>query len=162
MAERRTRSGRPSKLTEETKKVLLRGIQAGLPYGLACANAGIHYRTFRNWTKKGEAAKSGEFFQFFQALKRAEAEGALQLIANIRRAGNEGPWQASAWILERRHPEDYGRRVAAGVTGKDGGPVRQEISHWSPEKAAERKRRLKELFATLDAAKAEAAHAKSE
>lgn len=30
-------------------------------------------------------------------------------------------WQAAAWMLERRRPEDFGRRVE--VTGKDGSPL---------------------------------------
>jgi hypothetical protein len=154
--EQRRRPGRPSKLTQETKKRLLQGVQAGLPYGLACSNAGIHYSTLRRWIAKGEEANSGEFREFFDALKRAEAEGAFLHVSNIVRAGNEGHWQASAWMLERRYPEVYGRRVAAEVTGKNDGPVRQEVSHPDPDdKARERERLYKELFAKLDAHRAE-------
>ena len=33
-------------------------------------------------------------------------------------------WRAAAFILERRFPDDYGKR--SEVTGKDGGPVKVE------------------------------------
>lgn len=104
-------------MTEETKGILLQGIQAGLTYELACNAAGISYQTFRNWMKAGAAAKTGHFLEFFEEVKKVEGQGAMRLISLIQRAGNEGHWQAAAWILERRYRESYGRgggSLAAG------------------------------------------------
>lgn len=32
-------------------------------------------------------------------------------------------WQADAWLLERRHYQDFARRTMTEVTGKEGGPM---------------------------------------
>lgn len=41
----------------------------------------------------------------------------------------EGEWQASAWLLERRWPQHFGRvdRHLIGVTGKGGGPLAEDL-----------------------------------
>jgi len=69
------------------------------------------------WIRQGR--KNPEQFPDCAALilrmKRAEAEKIQRNIANIQTAGNEGAWQASAWILERQHPEEFAsdRRIIA-------------------------------------------------
>ncbi len=77
----------------------------------AAAVAGIHQATFYLWKAKGEKAKSGLYFEFYEALKRAESEGERALLARIHKAGQEGAWQANAWILERRHRDKWGRNL---------------------------------------------------
>jgi transposase len=37
-------------------------------------------------------------------------------------------WQAAAWILERRHPDRWGRRERVELTGRDGGPVESRVN----------------------------------
>jgi hypothetical protein len=149
--------GRPSKLSDELKKELLQGIETGLTYELACNRVGITYRTFRNWMRKGEAAKSGELFHFFQEVRAAEARGATALLMLIRRSANEGQWQAAKWILERRYREHYGERGVASVepSGR-GGPIRGNLEV-DDTAARERAKRFEELFRSLDAARAERA-----
>lgn len=102
--------GRPSKLTPETCKAIVDGITIGMPYHAAAQAAGITYETFNNWMNRGKKAKSGRYFQFFQDIKEAESRGIRNNLILITKAAKEGSWQASAWILERRHPEDFGRR----------------------------------------------------
>lgn len=125
--------GRPSKLSEEVKETLVEGIEAGLPYKLACEAAGIGYSTFRDWMKNAEKIAAGEgkgirnqaeLLKFSEDVKRAEAEGAKTLMALIWSAASEGTWQAAAWILERRHKQDFSLRTEHGfVPGADGGEV---------------------------------------
>ena len=45
----------------------------------------------------------GIYFQFLQAIEKAIAKSALVNMAIIQKAAKEGTWQASAWIMERRH-----------------------------------------------------------
>lgn len=126
---------------------LLEGIELGLSYERACNRVGITYRTFRNWMRKGEAAKSGELFHFFQEVRAAEARGAVALLELIRRSANDGQWRAAAWIVERRYREHYGVgsvSVKLGAPGNDDGPIRQEV-----EIADARESSFERLFAEL-------------
>ena len=104
--------GRRTKLTPEVQDRILQAVRAGLRYREAALAAGIDERTFYNWKRRGEEAKSGIYFQFFQSLKEAEARGELALLARIQAASQE-TWQAAAWILERRHRERWGRNNEA-------------------------------------------------
>ncbi len=117
--------GRPSRLTPERSKVLLEGVKMGLTYKLACARSGITFTTFRKWIEKGEQQATGEYRDFLDLLTKAEADGAAQSIAAIKIAAQKD-WRAAAWMLEARHPEEYGRKRLE-VTGKNGGPVEQIV-----------------------------------
>ena len=101
---------RPSKLTPETRDIIIEGIRLGLRYDDAALAAGVSYQTIRNWVKKGEENKSGKYVEFLDALKVAEGEGEKMLVALIQKAARK-QWQAAAWILERRHREKWGRNL---------------------------------------------------
>ncbi len=101
--------GRPSKLTPETQKKLVEAISAGNFYETACTHAGIEYQTFRNWMKAGEQATNGRFFDFFEAITRAEAEAEMRAVEMIRQAMPDD-WRAAVALLERRHPDRWGRK----------------------------------------------------
>lgn len=121
MAKRR-KGGRPSKLTPEVKKRLLDSLRLGNYYEAACAYAGIEYRTFRNWMKKGEEAKSGQFFQFFQEVNRAEMEAEARMVAQWQNHMRHD-WRAVKDFLARRFPDRWARRDKTELTGKNGGPI---------------------------------------
>jgi len=95
--------GRPSKFTEETIKKILDAIGAGNYYEAACVFAGIDYSTFRHWMVKGEQAKSGQFKQFFEDVKEAEAKAEVRAVAMWQKQ-MPNSWQASRDFLARRHP----------------------------------------------------------
>ena len=116
--------GRPSKLTPETQEKIVNAIRLSATYELASSYAGISYATFNNWMKRGSEAKSGEFFEFFNAVKTAEGEGAISSLIKIEQAAKDGAWQAAAWKLERRYPASYGRTVQqVEHSGPDGGSI---------------------------------------
>ena len=128
---------RPTKLTPEVHEAIVDGINAGLTFRLSCARAGVTPATFYNWLKKGEVAQSGALMEFFNAVERAKADSALRLISQITLQA-PADWRAAAFILERRFPDDYGRR--AELTGKAGRPVQvdtkvqtQHVFQPSPE-----------------------------
>lgn len=101
---------RPTKLTPETQNKIVQALTLGATYEHAANFAGISYETFNNWMKRGEAASSGKFLQFFEAVKKAEGNATVGWLAKIEKAANDGNWQAAAWKLERRYPNDYGRQ----------------------------------------------------
>ena len=118
-------AGRPTKLTPEVQDIIVDGINAGLTFGLTCARAGVTPATFYTfyWLEKGEAAKSGALMEFFDTVSRAKADSAMRLVSQITLQAPTD-WRAAAFLLERRFPDDYGKR--SEVTGKDGGPVKVE------------------------------------
>ena len=128
--------GRPSKLTPNIEEIIIECISLGLSYEKTAAAAGITRQTLRNYVKRGQKAKSGKYFIFFNRLRKAEAEGERINFQKIRDAAVGGQevthtkeifcgnkivkqvsttqqsapdWRAAAWILERRYPERYGR-----------------------------------------------------
>lgn len=101
--------GRPTKLDGECQERFIEAVREGLPYSTACALAGISEATLHNWRIKAEADSASPYFDFIKAVKAAEAEAEQANLTRIRKAADNGQWQASAWILERRHPDKWGR-----------------------------------------------------
>ena len=94
--------GRNSKMTGDVEIKLMQALKLGATHSMACAYAGISLTTFYAWKSKNT--------QFSDAVKEAEATGAITWLAKIEKAASDGSWQAAAWKLERRYPNDYGRR----------------------------------------------------
>lgn len=94
---------RPTKYTPETVQRITQAITLGATYELACAYGGISYDTFNDWMR--------EKVQFLQSVKEAEGKAAIGWLAKIEKAASDGSWQAAAWKLERRYPNEYGRQV---------------------------------------------------
>ena len=97
-----------SKLSPSIQKAICESLKNG-NYGYVAAEAaGITERTYYNWLRRGEDGEE-PFFQFFQAVKRAEAQGKERLVRIVRLAAKTS-WQAAMTILERRHPCRWARR----------------------------------------------------
>ena len=96
-------AGRPSKLSNpEREQRLLDALRAGNTIQHACRYAGVSDESFARWQRRS--------VDFVEKLKKAEADAIVRHVANIAKAAADGQWQASAWWLERRYPEFYGRR----------------------------------------------------
>ena len=119
------RTGRPPKINDPALRTrILDALRVGATYVHACAYGGIAYNTFNEWMKRGEAARSGAFLDFYEDVKKAEGDAVAKWLGVIDKAALDGQWQAAAWKLERRYPETYGRRIIqTEVSGRDGGPV---------------------------------------
>ena len=101
--------GRRTKLTDAVQEKVCEYIRQGLTYEVAARAAGISESTFYRWRERGESARSGRYREFWEALKRAEAVAELRLVQRVH-AASKDTWQAAAWILERRHPDRWGRK----------------------------------------------------
>ena len=117
---------RPTKLTPDVQEAIVDGINAGLTFRLSCARAGVNPATFYRWLGTGETANVGRYREFCDAVERAKADSALRLVSQITLQA-PADWRAAAFMLERRFPDDYGRRTE--VTGKDGGPVKVDTKN---------------------------------
>ena len=107
--------GRPSKMAIDTQSRVCEAIRLGATRELAAAAAGISASTLYRWL----ADDGDRYLEFSDALKAAEAEGALDALRCIQAAAGSGKWQAAAWLLERRHPNGYGRRQAVELVDVD-------------------------------------------
>lgn len=110
---------------------LIAALKRGLSRKGACAAARLPRRTFYAWLEQGEPdPETGEypddfFGQLAADVAAAEAHVEDVDLKTIADASQEGNWQAAAWRLERRFPDDYSRteRSKVELTGKDGGPM---------------------------------------
>lgn len=107
--------GRTTKLTPDVQKEIGQNIILGMPIKFAAEAAGIGETTFYRWMQSGEKAKRGKFREFWEYIKECQAKAVQLHLKLITKAAGEGTWQASAWILERRFPEEFGRREKVDV-----------------------------------------------
>ncbi len=113
-AEKR-KAGRPTKLTPETTEKIVQALTAGNTRQAACGYAGISDQSFLNYLRSS--------LEFLEAVKKAEADAEVRHVANIAKASNDGNWTASAWWLERRRYQEWGRKDRHEHTGAEGGPI---------------------------------------
>lgn len=106
--------GRPTKLTPQMQAKIVQALTAGNTRTAAVAYANVDYQTFLNWMERGNNARSGLFFDFFEAVKKAEADAEVRNVAIIQKAAEKN-WQAAAWWLERRKPDDWKNREELSV-----------------------------------------------
>lgn len=68
---------------------------------------GVSESTFYRWvsTPSTEAER-----ELSESLKKAEADYKNALQGIIAKAAQERDWKAAAWLLERKYPEEYGRK----------------------------------------------------
>lgn len=93
-------AGRHTKKTPETVKRICDILRAGNTRKTAYTCAGISDQTFANWLLD---------LEFFDAVKKAEAEAVVRNVTIIQEAASKS-WQAAAWWLERKHSEDWKER----------------------------------------------------
>lgn len=134
--------GRQTKLTPDVQEKVLHALRLGATHRLACDYAGIHKDTFYDWLKRGEAGAEGDelFSDFSDLVKKAQAITATDCLLQIQAKAGEGVWQAAAWILERRFPDEYGKQV---VEQKHSGEVTVSIED-RLTKALDRLERLRD------------------
>lgn len=115
MTQQHAKVGRKPKYTPETLERIITALRIGASDEDAAIFGGISYRSFARWQQQGETLKTGEIWQFCQAIKKAKAERSLKWLGKIEQAANEGDWHAAAWKLERTDPEHYARRAPQQV-----------------------------------------------
>lgn len=99
---------RPSKYTPEREAKIVEALAAGNTRKTACRLAGVSEDAFGRWLVR--------YAGFADAVEKAEAEAEASHVANIKTAATGGSWTASAWWLERRRHEDWGRKDRLEIT----------------------------------------------
>jgi hypothetical protein len=126
---------RPTKLNDDVRNRIVLALEAGNYQDTAAQYAGVSKAAFYNWMERGrnerdrigdgQAAdpKEAIFVEFVDAVENARASAEVRAVANIAKAANDGTWQASAWYLERSHPQRWGRFQRTEISGPEGGPI---------------------------------------
>ena len=122
------------KLTKKRIDAVAEALRKGVIIKHACIGAGICEKTYHNWQNEasdneldpldpeeslGKNPNRDDVLRYFvRETSRALNDYSSGLLEKIHNADS---WQAAAWILERRFPEEFGRRAAAqqGDTEED-------------------------------------------
>ena len=96
----------------------------------ACIFAGISSRQYRRWRELAEQGIEPYATRWVE-INKSEANAVVRNLFNIQNASNNGTWQASAWLLERKYPDKYGRKETVNIIDSDKFDV--EL-HWSDGK----------------------------
>lgn len=120
-----------TKLTPQLSKDFCQALHDGLTFAGACDLVGIAPQTFHEWMARGEGTherpQTPQFAAFADAVKEARAVRDRKYVRVIEKAAEDGTWQAAAWFLERTNRKEFGRNESVEITGKDGGPVQQQV-----------------------------------
>jgi len=120
--EKKNKRGRPGKLTPEMKELIIKYILSGNYIEVAALAAGISKVTLYNWIKRGRRAREqgrwNIYRDFLNAIEQAFAKSEAHDVFIITQAA-ETQWQASAWRLERKFPDRWGKKETHVVEGGD-------------------------------------------
>lgn len=110
---------RSSKLTKELVDEILTYKENGLSDADVCDMVGISQQSFYSWLKEAETGINATNpdrpvtnrelkLELFEGLKKARAAFKAYHVQTITKAAKRS-WQASAWLLERMYPKEFGR-----------------------------------------------------
>jgi hypothetical protein len=130
---KKSKGGRPSKLTPAIRRRICRLIRVGSYAEVAAAAVGISKTTFYAWMKRGRRQRAGQFREFLNAVRRASAQDEVSDLAIIHKARDGGQlieertitrrdgstevikkwtapqWNAAAWKRERKTARRWAR-----------------------------------------------------
>ena len=132
--------GRPTKLTQPVADRIAEGVSLGMTFKNAAMAGGVHEKTLEKWRTRGarEADSNSIYARFIGQLARAAEKTAIDYLEKIRQSIMESPVRVrehikkdesgkvilteihretlppdikgAMWWLERRFPEQFGRR----------------------------------------------------
>jgi transposase len=101
--------GKPLKLTDELQDKLCGLLRVGVTIEDACTECGICRDTFQKWQARALEKEEPLFLKFLHAVDRAKAQSKIRSLIRMDKAA-VGDWRADAWLLERRFPDEFGKR----------------------------------------------------
>ena len=134
---------RTPKFNSDLVNEILTYKENGLSDKDVCDMVGIHQGTFYKWLKEADTGINGDYpdnpvsqlelkRELRDGLKRAQAAFKAYHIQNITKAAKKS-WQASAWMLERMYPKEFGRidrQIALlGDAGKEDGMLNEILEY---------------------------------
>lgn len=138
-------AGRPSKLTPEITDELAQILEQGNWVDTACDQVGISRDTFYKWVARGKRGRAYDiepvnYVEFALRIGQAVAQVEIDSVKELRKAPNN--WQATAWWLERRHPDKWGNRGKLDVNLGGNVTITSDDLAAAREKARQTERKL--------------------
>ena len=99
---------RPSHFTKKVREKVIEALTVGATYKIAADYAGISYSTLRMWLREAENGNN-KYKEFERDVRQASASAAIGWL-DVLESASTVHWQAAAWKLERRFPNEYGKR----------------------------------------------------
>jgi hypothetical protein len=113
--------GAPTKFNYWRARRIVKAIRNGVSLVHAALAEGVCTSAINRWRRKGKQhwmqGLDTEFSSFFLAIRRAAVRGQVrnaQIVWNAARSD----WKPAAWLLERKFPNEWGRKTAVAVVGK--------------------------------------------
>ena len=120
------------------QQAIIQALENGCTRRAAAGAGGVHHATLYRWMEQDATLRD--------AIERAENVAEARATSLVVKAAYEGTWTAAAWWLERRRPDQYGRRMAIDVSVKDEAMrLADELGVDADEAIAEAERILAEL-----------------
>lgn len=108
--------GGSSKLNDAVQRRIVEAIKAGNYASVAARYAGIAPRTFRRWMVQGASSKGGKYRTFHDLVRQAQTFAEIRAVAILQKQMEEN-WRAAIAYLERKFPNRWHPRHAAGQRG---------------------------------------------
>lgn len=116
--------GRPTVevLTPELTARMAGHLRGTITINDACALEGISKQSHYRWLDEGlippgEKDHKPAAWTYRLEIEAALAEYKSSVLKSMERTGRNGNWQALAWILERRFPDEFGRKDKMALVG---------------------------------------------
>lgn len=93
------------------QQAVLAALEAGCTRRAAASAADVHHTTMYRWMEADAT--------FRTAVEKAENVAEARATTLVVKAAYEGQWTAAAWWLERRRPDQYGKRLSVDVSIRD-------------------------------------------
>lgn len=129
-----SKPGRKPKLTPARQNKIVEALRRGNTRRAAARLAGIGQSTLSLWLAKGREGTKGDdrYVDLLARVTKAEAEAESRMVETIVEASVD-TWQAAAWYLERRYPDDFGKRIRADISVDEPIEIVVEIGKGSGE-----------------------------
>lgn len=136
--------GQPPSFSNATLRVkALEMAERGFPLRLVLTALGVTRQAHNMWVHRADPTDpryDARYAAWVAELDAAMARGKLALLNNIREAGEgyidrngelSSDWKASAWILERTAPAEFGKHVVQTIEDKRPATTRLDVSKLS-------------------------------
>ena len=101
--QKRARRRKTTKAQAEVREELIENLKTGMTIEASCVLAGIGSSTYYRWIDDDE--------EWAEECKCAVRFAEAVLLERVKQCAIEKmDWRAYAWILEKRFPDDYGKR----------------------------------------------------